>query len=317
MLADLLERNAMNSDLLYFRLLLIYLLIMIVPDKVLSAQICLKNGDCLHGQIVDQTETMVTIQHSNLGLLVIPLDETVALSVPVDADPTVANSDAKELPEQWKHRVFLGFGGEEGNDVGFHVKTGFSSSYEDDFDRWNITARYHFETEDNEKDDSKGHFHITKDWLNPETPWLYFLQWRYHYDSFKYWKHRVTFFVGLGYDFVKLDNFDFIGRAGIGGSRTRGVDDRLYPEGLLGIEMAWRPNEINELLTEVTVYPDLGDLAEFRTYSKLEWRVKLDAARGVSIRSSIEHEYESEINENEDDERHFDLTYFWGVELEF
>jgi len=245
----------------------------------------------------------------------IPIAETATKGQEVNKP--LLTEKVLEEPPQWQFRVSLGISGEEGNDVSFLVRTGFSALYEDKFDRWDIETQYLYETEDRKQDENKGHIRITRDWLQPETPWFYFSQGSYHFDKFKYWEHRVTLFAGPGYDFIQTDKFDLTGRLGIGGSRTWGVDNRLYPEGQLGVETAWRPNDINQISASVTLFPDLEDPHELRAYSRAEWRIKPVKVRDLSIRFGVEHEYESEINENESDERHFDLIYFWDVELEF
>lgn len=303
--------------------LVILLAVSFFPKLAWSDKVCLQNGDCLHGDIVEQTDTAISIKHPNLGVITIPLSETINLTTQTEPEQSPSQGvkaqteDSKETASKWLHQAFLGISGEEGNDVSFTVKTGFSSKYEDDHDRWDISGRYIYETEDREKDESKGHLNFTKDWLKPQLPWFYFFQGRYQYDSFKYWKHRLTFFVGSGYDFFNSDTFILRGRLGLGGSRTWGIDDEVYPEGQLGLETVWRLDEIHEISASATIFPDLSHSGEYRTYSKAEWRVKFDAARGLSILSGIEHEYETEINPNEADDKHYDLIYFWGIELDF
>jgi len=297
--------------------LLAFLLLFSAP-ALHAAQVCLTNGDCLNGKIIDRSESAVSLQHPILGLLTIPLEEIVVpTSVPEEEHVTVMEEAVQHEPlPAWKHKVFLALSGEEGNDVSFLVTTGFTSLYEDIYDRWDINTSYRYETEDRKDDESKGLLHITKDWLNPESPWLYYWQCRYHYDSTKEWRHRVTSFIGAGFDFLKDENVVIVGRLGGGGSRTWGSENRTYPEGQVGIESVWRPDAINELVFEATAFPDIGELGDFRTFSKFEWRIKFDVKRGLSIRSAIEHEYESEINVLEGDDKHHDLTYYCGLELE-
>jgi len=298
---------------------LLGLFLLFPPAILYSAQLCLTNGDCLNGKIIDRSETAISLQHPILGLITIPIEEIVVPSaVPEEEEHiTVMEETVQHDPlPTWKHKVFLALNGEEGNDVSFLVTTGFTSIYEDINDRWDINTRYRYETEDRGDDESKGQLHLTRDWLNPESPWLYYWQCRYHYDSAKDWRHRVTSFIGSGYDFLKNDNVVIVGRIGAGGSKTWGNENRTYPEGQLGIESIWRPDAINELVFETTAFPDIGKSGEFRTFSKFEWRIKFDVKRGLSIRSVIQHEYESEINLLEGEEEHYDLTYYCGVELE-
>ena len=87
----------LNATLL-FKSLMICLLLLIVPVEVLSAQVCLKNGDCLHGEIVVQTETTVTVQHPNLGLLTLPLTETDKRSAQTETDRVLTGA-VKDVAE--------------------------------------------------------------------------------------------------------------------------------------------------------------------------------------------------------------------------
>lgn len=302
-----------------FLVLLLELVVLAAPAQLFSTEVCLTNGDCLNGKIIDRSETSISLQHPSLGLITIPLIgiDTTVTSSEESVIPVVDETDQADSPPKWKHRVFLGVNGEEGNDVSFDLRTGFTSYYKDDFDRWKLESTYVFKTDDNEKDKSDGYFIITKDWFTPQRQTFYFVRARYDYDSFKYWKHRATSYVGPGYKFIDDDSLEVDFRLGVGGSKTWGSDNRTYPEGALGLETAWRPDEINELELDMQFYKDLDDLGEYRTFSKLEWRIKFNVKKGLSVRSAIEHKYESEINRQENNEKHYDLTYYWGVELEF
>ncbi len=197
------------------------------------------------------------------------------------------------------------------------INIALDASHHDEDNRQVFSSVYYYETDDREKDKSKGHANFVRDWLMPQSRWFYYSFTRYEYDSFKWWKHRLSLSGGSGYDFYKENNFELRGRVGLGFNKTWGTDNEFDPEGLLGVEFSWKPDAIHHISSQFIFYPNFGDLGEFRTWFQSTWEISLDFFPGLGLEFGLEHEFDSVINEKSKDDRHYDLIYFGRFGLDF
>ncbi len=220
----------------------------------------------------------------------------------------------------WKRHLAFGFGGEDGDDQSTEWNVGIEASYKDESDRIGVSGAYFYETEDHEKDTSKGHLNLTRDWLLSDTPWFYYGNFLYEYDYFKSWKQRYTVSGGTGYDFINRDDLELRGRMGLGLSRSFGNEDNFETEGQLGMEWSWNPagNKKHLLSFRFLVHPILNDLGEYRTWCQGKWKIDLGLYKGLGVEMGFEHEYESQLDiHDKDDEKYYDLIYFGRLGLDF
>ncbi len=312
-----------------------------------AAIVTLSNGDQLSGTIIRENEKEITLRHKVLGILIIPrsklqskpeadqgqssketgtvLHESVSAGIkktasqPGKSRPVKSRLFGFDFFEGWTHHLAAGIKGEEGNDVSMDSSIAYDAAFNDQAHRLALTSAYYYETKDRNKDTSKGHVNVVRDWLLPESEWFYYSYLRYEYDSFKSWKHRVSLSGGCGYDFYRRENFELSGRVGLGGSRTWGTENDYAPEGLFGFEWTWKPlkPESHTLSAEFIVYPDLDDAGEYRTWAQGKWRISFSSLRGFGIELGFEHEYESIIKDKLENENHYDLIYFGRFGVDF
>jgi len=221
--------------------------------------------------------------------------------------------------EGWKRRLSLGVEGEAGNDISLDVTLAFETSFHNRAHRMAISSAYYYESDDYKKNTSKGHVNIVRDWLLPESKWFYYGYFRYEYDAFKSWVHRISLSGGTGYDFYDTDALQLNGRIGLGVSRTFGNDDKFDPEGQLGLEWKWQPRALKNqtLSTQFIVYPHLSNFGEYRTWIQGSWRIDFEVFHGLGLEFGCEHEFETELDVNDEDERHYDLIYYTRFGLDF
>jgi hypothetical protein len=221
--------------------------------------------------------------------------------------------------EGWKRHFAFGFGGESGDDESSEWNVSLEGNYKDKSDRISMTSAYYYETEDHEKDTSKGHVNLIRDWLLPDSPWFYYAYFLYEHDYFKSWKNRYSISGGTGYDFINTEDMELSGRVGLGLSRSFGSEDKFETEGQIGMEWNWIPfgNKKNLLSFRFVAYPILNDLGEYRTWCQGKWKIGLDLFKGLSFETGFEHEYESQSEMNVDDEAYYDLIYFGRLGIDF
>ncbi len=321
----------------------VFLLLLLLPLPAAATVVTLLNGDQLSGEIKSQNATHLILHHALLGDISIPKKQILTGPTPDNSNAVkeVKTKKAKTAIETvdkpkkssekqpglfgttflegWKRRLALGLKGESGNDVTTEFSIAFDTSFQDDAHRFNLNSAYYYETEDHDKDTSKGHVNIVRDWLLPETDWFYYAYFRYEQDSFKSWKQRVSLSGGPGYDFYKENNLKLSGRIGLGCSRSFGTENEFDVEGQLGFEWLWKPEKLKKqvLSYQVIVYPILNNLGEYRTWMEGKWRFDLDLFESLGFEFGFEHEYESRKDKILDNEEYYDLIYFGRIGLDF
>ena len=320
------------------------LLVAAAPPHAHAERVRLTNGDDLTGTIVEQTDDTVILQHPLLGPITLPADTVLSITPdpptppdaaevppaqPVPADdaspPDAASQD--ELPLNptglfgtgiltgWQHSLSIGVSGTDGNTDRFNFNAGLDSNFENPYHRWVFDASYFLAQDDGDNSQNEAHLGLNKDWLFPSTPWFYFAQAAYDYDDFEEWRQRASLFGGVGYTFIQRDSLEFVGRAGLGVNKEFGGDHELQPEALLGLDLIrWKINDAQTLTAGVTLYPDLGELGEYRATGNVEWKITVDAARNLSLKLGLEDEYESDPD---GDDEHNDLKYYGALVLDF
>jgi len=308
----------------------------------LADTVTLQTGETLVGTVVEQTEQAVVLEHPVLGPLMIPAEQVSAVTVG-DAAPTEAPADApapaeaavqaepeappaaptpappptgfRKLLAEWDNSISLGVSGSQGNTDDVSLRAQFQSRKETETDRWTVDLRYYFEQEEGDTSDNNFIGDLVKDWLFQDSPWLLFAKGRYEYDQFEQWKHRVSGFGGVGYTWFKQEDFEFNTRLGGGVTREFSGQEETRPEALIAAELViWKPTEAQSVTASTTLFPDLGDFAEFRWVTTAEWRIAINQADGMSVRLGIENEYESEVASGSE---HNDLKYYGALSLDF
>jgi len=315
-------------------------LLLLSASAARAAVIELVNGDVLRGAVVEQTGEHVVFTHEVLGEIALPAAQVKAIrEEPEPADtapvtpavseaappaPAEAPPAASEDPEifgirflpGWTRQFEAGINGSDGNSQTLNFRAAFMGDYEDEEDRWHVGSVFTRQTTDNDTTRNDFFAEAIRDWLVPGEKHFYFAQGRYDYDDFQSWRHRASLAAGVGYQFIKSDKFDLIGRVGGGPTYTWGGDgdDTLTPEALLGIEGTWRITENQAFEFKNTLYPNLGDAGEFRNLTTLAYVIAMNKAKGLSLKLGIENEYESQTD---DDSKHNDLKYFAALVFDF
>jgi len=296
--------------------------VVLLPTVICRAEvITLINGDVLNGEKLSETEDTVNFVHPILGLITLAKDKI--------APNKVVNQEEKPLQEKlpglfgtaflegWQRHIALGIRGEEGNDISMDINAALDISYRDEKERKILSSAYYYETDDREKDKSKGHANYIRDWLMPHSRWFYYRFVRYEYDYSKWWKHRMELSGGTGYDFYKEKKFELRGRVGLGFNKTWGSDNEFDPEGLVGMELSWNPNEVHSFTSQFMVYPNLDGFGEYRSWAQAKWGINVDFIKSFTLEFGLEHEYESLIDEDSKNDRHYDLIYFGRFGMDF
>ncbi len=248
--------------------------------------------------VVSETNTADRLQHLAFASLA-PADTT----------------DSNTAPSTLEGRVEAGLNATSGNSETFTSRLAFQSLYKSSQYRTRVESAYYYGTI--EEEDAVNNFMALaiNDWLFLDSPWSAFVKGRYDYDEFNFWKHRVSLHGGAGYRVADEESLLWLLRAGAGLTKEYETeDDELKPEALFGYDLLWKITEGQELKMEQTIYPDLGDLGEYRLSSSGSWTAKIAGETSISLGAGFTHEYQSEVDEGYD---HYDLKYYAMMTADF
>lgn len=282
--------------------------------------ITLKNGDSLQGTISSQSEQSVVLNHDVLGTLDIPRDQIAVLHVdqpePPDPEPEPAEDSGlfnSGFLAGWSRGITVGIDGSEGITVDTKIHLDFKADYEDESDRWIFASAYNWKSDSKKTTDNNFYASLDRDWLNPGSPWFWFTRSRYDWDEFTDWDHRLGFFGGPGYQFIKDDVWNLRGRIGAGGKYTWGGSNPGFEaEALIGADLGWTISENQSLKANTTFYPSLERNGEYRNITSLDWKIKVsDFYRGIALTTGINNEYDSQ---GLSDNSNYDFKYHLGIQ---
>lgn len=217
--------------------------------------------------------------------------------------------------EGWDYAFSAGISGASGNNENFAGRLSLTGQRNTEKTETKLHASYIYSTSDGQRSASRGELGIHNDWLL-DGPWRYFAQGKYEYEEFQAWQHRLSGAIGVGYEFINTDKTTFIGRLGAGGSYEFGsnADEKLVPEGLLGLDWSHKLSANTTLKAASTYYPSFNNMGEFRLNSGMGIEVVLDAETGMTMNAGIEHRHDSEAGTGI---RPNDVDYYMGVGWKF
>ena len=309
----------------------------------------LTNGDVLSGKVLRQDADQVVFKHPALGEMTIikaqvkqvhldvpdkpvpkngpaPLPTEPAKPKPKQPDPNEVKNNAVKQAEQskstldtfiedWNSRLALGINGATGNTDQQNYYAKFDTKFEDGRDRWTFNTRWYYTESNGSRTRNQFEANLTKDWLQKDSPWFFFLKGSYKYDVNRSWLNRTSGFGGGGYTITKDDDIEVNTRLGFGGTYEYGSVNEFTPEALFGGSVIkWKLTERSAIVGDAVYYPSLEDSGEFRIESGLEWTYKLDLARGLSLRLGFENEYDSRTPA---DNGNNDVKYFGALVFDF
>lgn len=224
--------------------------------------------------------------------------DLVSLSMFQEAEEAQAVPEPLKPTGKWNLSVRAGANGSWGNSDTQSVFASFAGARETTKTKFDFFLGYYFAANSGSTSENRFTASVLNEWKLPKSPkWIIWASGRFDYDQFQSWRYRIQGHAGPGYIMVKTDNFTLTWRLGGGVTKEFEADnDAIMPEAVVGFEFNWQINERQRLLASSTIYPDLGNLGQFRTYSFIDWSVKIDQVSGMSLAFRFEHDYQSIVN---------------------
>ncbi len=267
-----------------------------------TATIKLENGDVVRGEVIERTAERIVIQHAVFGRLEIPTSE-------ISADTLHPGIAGTSILSGWDKNLSFGFSGSKGDTDEADVLAGLALEYSDERRFWQIDGRYELSYTDNDIDDHNARVTALRDFLFPGSRWFAFVYSEYDYDDFEAWKHRVSAGTGPGYQIIPEGRFRLAARAGPFLTYEFGDENKARPEGAFGLFASWDIGDHNTIRLRDVFLQTLNQW-EYRNLSRLEWKVRVTATRGLGLKFGVENEYDSASEDSKNNLRYFSALSF-------
>jgi putative salt-induced outer membrane protein YdiY len=285
-------------------ILVVVFLLDVGPAAAKTETVELLGGDVLRGEVVERTADRMILEHPVLGRLQIPTSQLA----PTTLHPGVLGTS---VLRGWTKELAIGLGGSVGDTDEADLRATASLEMETDRKRWRVDGRYDLGFADKEIDNHDAHLTALRDWLWPQSKWFAFAYGLYDYDDFEAWKHRVTAGAGPGYHLYKTVTFRLDTRVGPFITYEFGSEDDARPEAAAGLFADWKLGDRHTLLL-YNVYFETLDRSARRNVSRLGWKIRLSLISAVSLKLTIDNEYDSISDKSRNN-----LKYFTNVVLDF
>ena len=281
--------------------------------------ITLKNGDSLHAAVKDRTDYQLTVEHQSLGTLYILREQIVSINkyekIPEEIVSKAPTTDkgmfGTGLLKDWDRRIGVSLVGSAGTSENYTFRSSLNFKYEDDKSRWDSTSVYLLSSDENETSENKAYSNLTKDWLLLDSRYFYFSYTSFYWDEFKDYDYRVMQFGGIGYEFIKDEKWEALGRLGLGVKQTIGdeLSEESNIEGLVGFEIKRAINERHTIEGTNIFYPSLTESDEFRNVSTFNWNMKFNYISGLGLNIGLRNEYDSTQDSKHDFDYYVSITW--------
>jgi putative salt-induced outer membrane protein YdiY len=263
----------------------------------------LTTGEQVTGEIVSRSEKQIVVDSAGVGEVTIPAGKIANVIGPDGKDaPYVPVTDdglfGLGILAGWERTAELGATGTSGTTDSAAINALFNATTDNDSYRSTFGAWYFLSTDNGGTSRNQTRVYATYDHKIDGGPWFVFGKAQYDNDSLALWENRVSLYFGPGYEFVKKDNYDLVGRIGVGyahefgGNTPSDYDDSRF-EALIGFDGKWKVDSNSSFSYGSYYYPSLEDfMGEGRVISYLAYMIDISKSRGLSFKIGTEHTYD-------------------------
>ncbi len=279
-----------------------------------------KSGERVTGSVVSRSEKEIVIDSTTMGTVTVGaanIDNDIGPDGKTEAYTPVADPGlwGTGILAGWTRQFEGGLTGTSGTTDSTAINAQFRANIDNDEYRSTLGAWYFLTT-----DNSSTSVNQTRVWGSYDKkidggPWFVFGRAQYDNDSAQIWENRASAFAGPGYEFIKKDNYEMIGRAGLGythefgGNTPDDYDDSRF-EALIGLDGKWTIDPNQSVNYSIYYFPSLESFDQGRVVSSLAYQADLWKAKGMGFRTGVEHTYEF-ITPGDDEHNNF--KYFANI----
>lgn len=326
-------------------LLIVVLSLLFSNVKVNADSITLISGDTIRGDVIEQTEINVLIDHNDLGVLNVPVNKIKTITIDNTENDTIGPDtqtkdktiESKEIAKKttrhdkdfpiinpvamklkkngWSFSADLSMDSSTGNTDEQTLRAGLDAKRTLPERELTMDFSYYNKVSDGTTSDNKFSYGVLHDWLIPKSRWFFFVTARYDYDEFESWQQRVSAHAGPGYNLIKKDDFKLDLRAGAGTRKEFGSENNNFKsEGLGRLDVEWNINKKQSINMSASAFPVFSDFNDFRTRTTANWKYSFDDEMNLSFLVGILHEYQAVVDPDKDKN---DFRLYTGIQFSF
>jgi len=279
----------------------------------------LANGDSIEVEIVEETDEALIVEHPQLGRIEIQKSDLK------QAEPDEPGLFGTALLRGWSRQVSAGLSGAQGNSQDFSVNAGIKLQNDTKTYRGSFVTAWFWASVDDDRSTNNIFATYQHDFLFGDSPLYVFVNTRYAYDEFQFWRHRVTGSSGLGYQIIQNDTIDLRSELGGGFNWSSYPCDLSDPikscinapqnwrgELVVALVFGWNIVDGQKLVADVTYLPDVAAWSEFRILANAAYEIILSERYDLALKVGINDEYDTEARPNRNN-----LQYFGNLVYEF
>jgi putative salt-induced outer membrane protein YdiY len=263
----------------------------------------LTTGEQVTGEILSRSEKEIVIDSAGVGAVTIGAGKIANVIGPDGKEaPYVPVKDAglfgTGILAGWDRQLEVGALGTSGTTDSAAINAQFNANTDNSDYRSAFGAWFFYNTDNGGTSRNQTRVFVTYDKKIDGGPWFVFGRAQYDNDSLTLWENRASVFFGPGYEFVKKDNYELIGRAGLGythefgGDTPSDYDDSRF-EALIGFDGKWKIDGNSSFSYGSYYYPSLEQFPEDgRVVSYAAYMIDLNKARGLAFKIGAEHTHE-------------------------
>lgn len=300
-------------------------LLLALPAIALAADsaprtVQLKSGERVTGEVVSWTEKAITVDSAAVGTVTIATSNVQEVIGPDGKAETyvpvpVPGLFGTDLLAGWEKQLELGASGTAGTIDSTAINAQFNALNDNSEYRSTFGAWFFYSADNETTSRNQTRVFGTYDKKIDGGPWFIFGRLQYDNDSLMIWENRIQGYAGPGYEFIVRDNYELIGRVGVGythefgGNTPDDYDDSRFTA-LIGIDGKWVIDPNQKLFYSCYYYPSLESLDYGQIVSTLAYQADLSKSNGVAFRAGVEHTYDF-ISAGEDE--HNNWKYFTNL----
>lgn len=197
--------------------------------------------------------------------------------------------------EGWNGSIEFGLTGSDGNSEQISFRTGVDATRKTDRTETSLKIHYLYAKSEGQESANRFDLSLRNDWLFRESRWRLFARGVYENDQFQEWDHRLSGFVGVGYQFIQRDGTTLVGRSGLGGSQEiGGPNEGFTPEAFLGADLSHQLTRRQKLTASTDFFPSLDEAGEFRWVNAAAWEISIDPETNMFLRLGAQHRHDSD-----------------------
>ena len=295
------------------------------PSDELPRSLVLKSGERVTGIVRSKTADAIIIESTTLGMVTLKpdaIDQIIGPDGKVEGQvEAIAPADAGlfglGLLRGWTRQFEAGVTGTSGTHDSAAFNVQFNAAVDNDSYRSTIGAYNFFSKDSGDTTRNETRVFGTFDKRIDGGPWFVFAKAQYDNDALQSWENRASLFGGPGYEFVRNEKYELLGRVGLGYTYEFGGDypddyDQSRLEALVGLDGKWIIDPTQSLVGSIYYYPTLEDFDYGRVVTTAAYQIDLNKTKGLAFKVGVE--WTNDFKTAGDDEPN-NYKYFTNIVL--